>query len=163
MKYIEEIHKDYIKKVIEERHIPVTESGCWIWTASATSVGYGDFRAFGKHYTAHAASYMAYNGSIDDNLHVMHKCDVRLCCNPNHLILGTNLDNILDSMKKDRRKGVTRKRPKNLNYKKTPIEIKKKAYEYMLQNKVSYLVAGKIFDIPSSTLKDYINFINETA
>jgi hypothetical protein len=33
---------------------------------------------------------------------VLHKCDNRKCCNPSHLFLGTNLDNIADKLAKGR-------------------------------------------------------------
>lgn len=106
-----------IKSIIEARSIPIPECGCWVWEWSTQKRGYGDFRAFGKtHYLAHRASYAAYKGEIPDGLHVMHKCDNRSCCNPDHLTLGTNQDNIQDSVNKGRRKGITRNRPSGLVY-----------------------------------------------
>jgi hypothetical protein len=160
MKYIQEEQKEYIKQVIQERHVPVTETGCWIWIASKATTGYGDFRAFGKHYTAHTASYMAYNGPIENNLHVMHKCDVKLCCNPNHLTVGTNLDNIMDSVQKNRRKGVSRNRPKTLNYVKTSIEQKQKAIDYMNAHNLTLTQASRMFNIARTTLNDYFKLVS---
>ncbi len=156
MKYIQEEQKEYIKQVIQERHIAVTETGCWIWIASKATTGYGDFRAFGKHYTAHTASYMAHNGPIENNLHVMHKCDIKLCCNPNHLTVGTNLDNIMDSVQKNRRKGIARNRPKQLTYVKTSIEQKQKAINYMNEHNLTLTQVSRIFNIARSTLSDYL-------
>jgi len=34
----------------------------------------------------------------------LHKCDNPLCINPEHLFIGTNLDNIIDRMQKGRTK-----------------------------------------------------------
>jgi DNA invertase Pin-like site-specific DNA recombinase len=41
-------------------------------------------------------------GPIPPGLHVLHRCDNPPCCNPTHLFLGTNNDNIADRVKKNR-------------------------------------------------------------
>jgi hypothetical protein len=98
---------------------------------------------------------MAYNGPIENNLHVMHKCDIKLCCNPNHLTVGTNLDNIMDSVQKNRRKGIARNRPKKLTYVKTSIEQKQKAINYMNEHNLTLTQVSHIFNIARSTLHHY--------
>jgi hypothetical protein len=35
-------------------------------------------------------------------MHVLHHCDQRWCCNPDHLFLGTNQDNVDDCIVKGR-------------------------------------------------------------
>jgi len=42
---------------------------------------------------AHRLAYVLTYGEFDDALHVMHNCDTKLCCNPKHLKLGTDLEN----------------------------------------------------------------------
>jgi hypothetical protein len=106
-----------LRSVIERRTTRIPMSGCWLWEGSVQSRGYGDLRLDKCHYTAHRASYLAFVGEVPDGMHVCHKCDVRLCCNPAHLFLGSNSDNIADSMRKGRRKGITRRRPSGLIYK----------------------------------------------
>lgn len=73
---------------------PVTESGCWIWTAATTGNGYGVFYLGGKLLTAHRASYILYRGSVPDGLDVDHLCRNRLCVNPNHLEIVTRSINL---------------------------------------------------------------------
>ncbi len=98
------------------------EDGCWIWTASKTHNGYGRFRFNfnGQRVSAHRLSWMIHFGVIPNGLLVCHKCDVKLCVNPNHLFLGTNSDNVKDCVAKGRNtpchgdKNGTRKHPEKL-------------------------------------------------
>jgi len=50
----------------------------------------------------HRYVYEKVNGRISKNMCVMHTCDDKRCINPKHLIIGTNEDNRLDMMNKNR-------------------------------------------------------------
>lgn len=76
-------------------------SGCWIWTGAIYKQGYGNIRVSGKQVKVHRAAYEAFVGPADQLL-VCHKCDVRQCCNPDHLFLGTHQDNYDDMIAKNR-------------------------------------------------------------
>ena len=58
---------------------------CWLWTASLTNYGYGQFHHEGKNVGAHRLSYRMFNGDIPDGYDLDHVCRVRRCVNPAHL------------------------------------------------------------------------------
>lgn len=51
---------------------------------------------------AHRVAWLIFKGLIPKDCHVLHKCDIPSCVNPDHLFLGTNLDNMRDKVKKGR-------------------------------------------------------------
>lgn len=75
---------------------------CWLWLGGVYPNGYGYFRIGGKSVYAHRYSYSLHNGRIENNLHVCHTCDTKICVNPSHLFLGSNDDNRADSVAKGR-------------------------------------------------------------
>lgn len=76
---------------------------CWEWTGVRNHRGYGKIH-FGRQNTyAHRASYVVHKGRIPDGLCVLHSCDNPPCVNPNHLIAGTQLENIRDCIIKKRK------------------------------------------------------------
>ena len=76
--------------------------GCWLYSGSVERTGYGRVKRAGKKHMAHRMAYLLANGEIPDEMVVCHKCDVRLCCNPAHLFIGTRNDNTQDAVSKQR-------------------------------------------------------------
>lgn len=83
---------------------------CWPWMASCVSGGYGQLGSTkGKaNFLAHRLAWEFANGSIPEGMQVLHKCDNRKCCNPNHLFLGTQKENMHDMISKGRKVCRTR-------------------------------------------------------
>lgn len=67
---------------------PVPMCGCWIWGGVLKDTGYGQVYANGRMHNAHRLAWQVFKGQIPDGLWVLHKCDTRACCNPDHLYLG---------------------------------------------------------------------------
>lgn len=76
---------------------------CWKWTRARHPKGYGQVWLAGKMRRAHRVAWELSNGPIPEGLHVLHRCDNPPCCNPAHLFLGTNADNVQDRDAKGRR------------------------------------------------------------
>ncbi len=76
---------------------------CWEFTASRFKFGYGRIRFGGRSVTAHRLAWTLTFGDPGPELNVCHRCDNPPCCNPAHLFLGSDRDNVQDALQKGRR------------------------------------------------------------
>lgn len=150
----------FMKKVI------ILETGCWEWTASKDRKGYGMFSMGGSRNQdgtrrnsmtgAHRASYLIFNGDIPkhDSHHgicVLHKCDNPGCVNPEHLFLGTNMDNVHDMDAKGRRVTVSISGSQHANAvlnEKQVLEIK----EIIKSKSLTQRQIAKMYGVANSTV-----------
>lgn len=84
------------------------EDGCWCWTGY-TDGRYGLISIKGKEEKAHRASYSHFKGPIPEGMVVRHRCDNTKCINPDHLVLGTQFDNMRDMVERGRCRPGTQK------------------------------------------------------
>ena len=94
----------YRRRLFMDRVEYDTNGGCWLWAGKVQPNGYGRT----NYDMAHRASLVLLRGvDIPKGMHVMHRCDVRCCVNPDHLSVGTAAENIRDMDRKGRRVTVS--------------------------------------------------------
>lgn len=85
---------------------------CWEWAGAVNNIGYGTVAWHGRVYTAHRVAAFLHGmvdtpsrpTSLKGGGFVLHKCDNRRCCNPDHFFLGSYSDNQRDAFSKNRRR-----------------------------------------------------------
>ncbi len=81
---------------------------CWPWQGATMKNGYGRVKRRGKAELAHREAFRLTKGEIPvikrpyATLIVLHRCDNRACCNPDHLYLGTYMQNARDMVDRGR-------------------------------------------------------------
>jgi hypothetical protein len=86
--------------------------GCWLWQGFIQPVrmtdrgfavgGYGSIGYRGRNWAVHRVMWTIHHGTQPKKMDVCHDCDVRHCCNPDHLWLGTRSQNLQDMANKGR-------------------------------------------------------------
>jgi hypothetical protein len=144
---------------------------CWPWIGFVSTSGYGRTWINDKGYYAHRVIYsIVYPGTIeltapkssDISGFLLHKCDNRVCCNPNHLFVGNHTDNMRDRSKKGRapdysggkgpRCKLTMEQAKQIRQKRAegiPAKVLSKEYKISLSSMKS-LLANKSYMEPST-------------
>lgn len=71
---------------------------CWEWKLARDGRGYGmTYMPDKTHSRSHRVSYQLDHGvRLDKDTVVRHRCDNPPCCNPSHLVIGSQADNMKD-------------------------------------------------------------------
>ncbi len=109
VKHLASLSADGIRRLRERHQSHVDRSGgpesCWPWMAQRKE-GYGVVygRRDGRwRWVGYAHQFaVAFDSPIPDGQCVLHRCDNPPCCNPAHLFLGTQVENIHDMCRKGR-------------------------------------------------------------
>lgn len=105
------------KTLLANRHI--TDSGCWEWMGCRINRATRDVaHTYGQIQTGkkvrelvHRVAFKVFVGEIPDGKIIMHTCDNGPCFNPEHLSVGTHLDNRVDAIEKGRFSGRGKTNP----------------------------------------------------
>lgn len=79
------------------------EAECWPWLGTYFSDGYGRIR---EHHAHRVVWSLTYGYMPEPSMPIRHTCDNPKCCNPSHLEIGTQLDNVRDCIERGRRRYV---------------------------------------------------------
>lgn len=90
---------------LERRTEYELNTGCWLFSGSLSADGYGLIWDAPRVCRAHRVSWEIHRGPIPEGLNVLHRCDTPPCFNPDHLFLGTQVNNMLDAATKGRLEG----------------------------------------------------------
>ena len=85
-----------LERLLESGLVLDPETGCLLWRQ-------GERRVYGAiSISAHRLAWEMANGCIPAGMQVLHRCDEPRCCNPEHLFLGTQSENMADMRRKGR-------------------------------------------------------------
>ena len=130
-------------------------SECWPWKRARTIRGYGSFCLNSKNLNAQRALWIIEFGPIADGLCVCHKCDNPPCCNPDHLFLGTDADNMTDKTRKGRNNPAVGERGGFAKLTTEQVLEIRKVYSEGLENQTQL---GTRFGVNKRTIQKIVNF-----
>lgn len=83
-----------------------TPEGCWPWTGTLNREGRGRFTVNGETTYAYRWSYVLERGPVTHTDVVRHLCGNPACCRPNHLEVGGQHENNLDTVEHGRHRSA---------------------------------------------------------
>jgi ribosomal protein S14 len=139
--------------------VDFSDTGCWLWTATANPNGYGQLYVrdtrLGKPRARRATAvawFLARGEWPTHGLDLCHHCDTPRCVNPDHLFLGTAKDNMRDAARKGR---IVPPAPSlgvaNVNAKLTPDRVVELRSRYLAGETLSEL--SRSFGMARSSLR----------
>lgn len=134
------------------------EDDCWLWKGCLSRKGYGAFHFQRKVVRAHRHIYKMLFGisSEQEKFVVCHTCDTPACCNPKHLKLVTNQENLAQSRGKRAAKGLQKgeRNGRAILNKQDTLHIRAifRALKPGTSIKRAARIIGKVFGVNKSTI-----------
>jgi hypothetical protein len=79
---------------------------CWLWTGQVNNQGYGRLDVYRQNrryrILAHRLAFFLETGEDIDGRLIRHSCDTPRCCRGDHLLSGTQLENMRDALARGR-------------------------------------------------------------
>jgi hypothetical protein len=132
----------------------IKTDSCWLWDGGKDAGGYGKF-SYGASGTcrAHRFAWSLENGPIPDEMIVCHSCDTPACVRPDHLFLGTTLDNIADKIAKGRQARTPRTSEDCIFTKLTQHDVAQIRDRYKADGKTAKILATEFGVTPRTIYK----------
>jgi predicted XRE-type DNA-binding protein len=139
------------------------DNGCWEWQAHINASGYGVFGSgVVGTWLAHRFAWSLERGAIPEEICCLHRCDNARCVNPNHLFLGTRLDNNQDRAVKGRgRNGI--QVGENNNYAKLTEQSVREMRSLYEQGHLSQREIGLCFSVTQPTVSRIVRRLGWTG
>lgn len=88
---------------------------CWNWKGPVRGRGYGSFNTGNRSDYTHRLAWIITYGQVLPGQVICHRCDNPACCNPAHLFIGSQRDNMRDMVRKGRNRSSVTYRPGSSN------------------------------------------------
>jgi hypothetical protein len=134
-----------------------SDDECWEWQGCKNSTGYGSMTVSQKIYSAHRIVFaLTYPDTISikaptdkkEKQFILHKCDNRICCNPNHMVLGNYNDNNKDAKAKGRSNA-----PKGASHKLAKLtQEQANQVREIYKTGLSFVDIGKMFNLHANNI-----------
>jgi hypothetical protein len=118
---------------------------CWTWKGPTDTDRYGRASVLSKRMSAHRVAFQLANGPVPKQLVVRHTCDNRMCCNPAHLLAGSQQQNVQDRVDRNRSAAGERNGRAKLN---------EHAVRFIRRCDLSLAELGRIFGMSPRSIMD---------
>ena len=123
---------------------------CWEYQGTLNHDGYGQIRDNNRRTRrVHRLMYEAYCEPLAEGELVRHTCDNPACCNPHHLVVGTQTDNMQDCIERGRFPTRAGEANGRANLTQAIVNDIRKIYSSGMW---SYGLLAQLFEIPKSTI-----------